>query len=73
MGRKVMYNANMKKVDTEFKTLQNFIVDYKLTGAEKTTLLSDLHINYEVASQRKSRKEKFHRDLLTQAVKTYGH
>jgi len=73
VGRKVMYNANMKKVDTEFKTLQNFIVDYKLTGAEKTTLLSDLHINYEVASQRKSRKEKFHRDLLTQAVKTYGH
>ena len=55
VGRKVMYNANMKKVDTEFKTLQNFIV------------------NYEVASQRKSRKEKFHRDLLTQAVKTYGH
>ena len=68
-----MYNTSMKKVDTEFKTLQNFIVDYKLTGAEKTTLLSDLHINYEVASQRKSRKEKFHRDLLTQAVKTYGH
>jgi metallophosphoesterase superfamily enzyme len=69
----MMYNANMKKVDTEFKTLQNFIVDYKLTGAEKTTLLSDLHINYEVASQRKSNKERYHRDLLTRAVKTYGH
>ena len=36
-----MYNASMKKVDTEFKTLQNFIVDYKLTGAEKTTLAAD--------------------------------
>ena len=69
----MMYNANMKKVDSEFKTLQNFIVDYKLTGAEKTTLLSDLHINYEVASHRKSKKEKYHRDLLTRAVKTYGH
>ena len=69
----MMYNANMKKVDTEFKTLQNFIVDYKLTGAEKTTLLSDLHINYEVAFHRKSKKEKYHRDLLTRAVKTYGH
>ena len=69
----MMYNANMKKVDTEFQTLKNFIVDYKLTGAEKTTLLSDLHINYEVASQRKSKKEKYHRDLLTRAVKTYGH
>ena len=68
-----MYNANMKKVDTEFKTLQNFIVDYKLNGAEKTKLLSDLHINYEVASHRKSKKEKYHRDLLTRAVKTYGH
>ena len=69
----MMYNANMKKVDTEFETLQNFIVDYKLNGAEKTTLLSDLHINYEVASHRKSKKEKYHRDLLTRAVKTYGH
>ena len=69
----MMYNANMKKVDTEFQTLKNFIMDYKLTGAEKTTLLSDLHINYEVASHRKSKKEKYHRDLLTRAVKTYGH
>ena len=69
----MMYNANMKKVDTEFQTLKNFIMDYKLTGAEKTTLLTDLHINYEVASQRKSKKEKYHRDLLTRAVKTYGH
>jgi hypothetical protein len=68
-----MYNMRMKKVDTEFRTLQNFIMDYKLTGAEKTTLLSDLHINYEVASHRKSKKEKYHRDLLTRAVKTYGH
>ena len=68
-----MYNANMKKVDTEFQTLKNFIVDYKLTGAEKTTLLTDLHINYEVASHRKSKKEKYHRDLLTRAIKTYGH
>jgi len=71
--RKVMYNTIMKKVDTEFQTLQAFIADYKLTGAEKTTLLSDLHINYEVASHRKSKKEKYHRDLLTRAVKTYGH
>ena len=69
----MMYNANMKKVDTEFQTLKNFIMDYKLTGAEKTTLLTDLHINYEVASQRKSKKEKYHRDLLTRAIKTYGH
>ena len=68
-----MYNTSMKKVDTEFRTLQDFVVDYKLTGAEKTTLLSDLHLNYEVASQRKSKKEKYHRDLLASAVKTYGH
>ena len=68
-----MYNTSMKKVDTEFRNLQEFMHDLKLTGAEKTIILSDLHLNYEVASHRKSKKEKYHRDLLTRAVKTYGH
>lgn len=62
-----------RKVNNELKILGNFILDYKLTGAEKTILLTDLHVNYEVASHRKSKKEKYHRDLLTRAVKTYGH
>lgn len=69
-----MYNVIMsRKVNNELKILGNFILDYKLTGAEKTILLTDLHVNYEVASHRKSKKEKYHRDLLTRAVKTYGH
>ncbi len=68
-----MYNTTMKKVDTEFRNLQEFMHDLKLTGAEKTIILSDLHLNYEVASHRKSKKEKYHRDLLTRAIKTYGH
>ena len=68
-----MYNTSMKKVDTEFRNLQEFMHDLKLTGAEKTIILSDLHLNYEVASHRKSKKEKYHRDLLTRAIKTYGH
>ena len=68
-----MYNTTMKKVDTELRNLQEFMHDLKLTGAEKTIILSDLHLNYEVASHRKSKKEKYHRDLLTRAIKTYGH
>ena len=68
------YNCNMNYVD-EFQSLQNVIVEEKISGAQLTSLIEDVQQNYEVASLSPISKhlEAPYLDLLSKLIKTYGH
>jgi len=68
------YNYRMNYVD-EFQSLQNTIVEEKISGAQLTSLIEDVQQNYEVASLSPIIKhlEAPYRDLLSKLIKTYGH
>jgi len=69
-----MYNIRMEKsTDKDYYLISSLIKDLKYQGAEITSIIQDVHINYEVASQRKNNREVHYRDLFARLVKTYGH
>jgi len=69
-----MYNIRMEKsTDKDYYLISSLIKDLKYQGAEITSIIQDVHINYEVASHRKNKREGYYRDLFARLVKTYGH
>ena len=69
-----MYNTRMEKsTDKDYYLISSLIKDLKYQGADITSIIQDVHINYEVASHRKNNRDVYYRDLFARLVKTYGH
>ena len=69
-----MYNTRMEKsTDKDYYLISSLIKDLQYQGTDITSIIQDVHINYEVASHRKNNREVYYRDLFARLVKTYGH
>lgn len=58
----------------DYKDVENYIIDYQLTGADITEFIEDVYKHYEVATRLKFKgSRKYFRELLSKLVKNYGH
>ncbi len=71
------YNYRMIEFDTPitFETIKVIIRDEKISGADLTHIINDVHKHYEIASRltKYNKPGDYYRDLLSQLIKTYGH